>query len=292
MNPWHDVRLLNAIANGLSAVAALALLAGATSWAVHRPAFTLRAVVVEPASDERPLQHVSRATLRASGAVRPAGTFFTVNLDSVREQFESVPWVRRAQVRRIWPNTLRVAIEEHRPLAVWADGRIVNQQGELFVANVAEAEAEGELLEFSGPPGSEGEVTRRWAELRELLVPLSVVPQAVALSSRWAWSARLDDGTTLLLGRDQGMPLAERVARWVAMHGAVRGRLNREVVAVDLRYPNGFAIRSPGALDKAALPARPGAAPRPAASRLRTTTTTTTTTAAPRERPDRPKRSQ
>ncbi|HYF57889.1 MAG TPA: FtsQ-type POTRA domain-containing protein [Burkholderiaceae bacterium] len=291
MNPWHDVRLLNAVANGLTAVAAIALLAGATSWTVHRPAFTLRAVVVEPASDERPLQHVSRATLRASGAVRPAGTFFTVNLDSVREQFESVPWVRRAQVRRIWPNTLRVAIEEHRPLAVWADGRIVNRQGELFVANVAEAEADGELLEFSGPPGSEGEVARRWTELRDLLAPLSLVPQAVALSSRWAWSARLDDGTTLLLGRDQGMPLAERVARWVAMHGAVRSRLNREVVAVDLRYPNGFAIRAPGALDKAALTAaRPGTAPRPASATR--PNTTTTTSAASRGHPDRSKRSQ
>jgi len=174
-----------------------------------------------------------------------------VDLGAVRESFEQVPWVRRAQVRRIWPNTLRVGIQEHEPLAVWHDGRLVNTFGELFAANAAEAEADRALLEFSGPPGSEAEVTRRWQELRTQLAPLSLTPEALTLSSRYAWSARLENGTVLLLGRDQGLPIAERVARWVAVYPTVQTRLNREIAQVDLRYPNGFAMRAPGALDKA-----------------------------------------
>lgn len=272
MNPWHDVRLLNAAANGLMALAGAALLAGLAAWLVQRPTFALQAVVVEPAA-EQPLQHVNRALLRSAGAARLHGNFFTVDLAAVRESFEQVPWVRRAQVRRIWPNTLRVGIEEHQPLAVWQDGRLVNRQGELFAANVAEAEAEGALLEFSGPPGSEGEVTRRWHELREQLAPLSLAPEALTLSARYAWSARLDNGTVLLLGREQGLPIADRVARWVSLAPTVQTRLNREIAMVDLRYPNGFAMRAPGALDKAsserggaraAAGARPASPSRPA----------------------------
>ena len=251
MNLWHDVRLLNATANGLMAAAATALVASVGAWVVQRPAFALQAVVVEPSVPEQPLQHVNRALLRSAGAARLHGNFFTVDLGAVRESFEQVPWVRRAQVRRIWPNTLHVGIEEHQTLAIWHDGRLVNRHGELFAANVAEAEAEGELLEFSGPPGSEGEVTRRWQSLREQLAPLAVAPEAVMLSPRWAWSARLENGTVLLLGREQGMPIAERVARWVALAPTVQTRLNREVASVDLRYQNGFAMRAPGALDKA-----------------------------------------
>ena len=272
MNPWHDVRLLNAIANGLTAMAAAALLTAAASWLVARPSFALRAIVVEPSAPGQALHHVNRALLRSSGAVRLHGNFFTVDLNAVRESFEAVPWVRRAEVRRIWPNTLHVGIEEHQPLAVWGDGRLVNRQGELFAASVAEAEAETTLLEFSGPPGSEGAVTRRWAELREQVAPLSLAPDAVMLSARYAWSARLDNGTLLLLGREQGLPIAERVARWVALYPTVQARLNREVVSVDLRYPNGFAMRAPGALDKppperAAARATVASAPRLAASR-------------------------
>lgn len=281
MNPWHDVRLLNAFANGLMAVAATALLVSAIVWAVQRPAFALQAVVVEPAAPGQPLQHVNAALLRTAGAARLQGNFFTVDLAAVRDAFERVPWVRRAQVRRIWPNTLRVGLEEHQPLAVWQDGRLVNRHGELFAANVAEAEADGSLLEFSGPPGSEAEIARRWHELREQLAPLAIVPEAVTLSSRYAWSARLDNGTVLLLGREQGLPIAERVARWVALQPTVQSRLNREVASVDLRYANGFAMRAPGAIDKAPPDtggARAGAAaratvsPRPAAPAGRTTT--------------------
>jgi cell division protein FtsQ len=168
-----------------------------------------------------------------------------------------------------------VGIEEHQPLAIWQDGRLDNRQGELFAANVAEAEAEGALLEFSGPPGSEAEVTRRWHELREQLAPLALAPEALTLSARYAWSARLDNGTVLLLGREQGLPIAERIARWVALQPTVQSRLNREIAAVDLRYPTGFAIRAPGAIDtaspdrggaraapggRAASPSRPGPA--------------------------------
>jgi cell division protein FtsQ len=271
VNPWHDVRLLNAIANGLMAVATVALLAAAGGWLIQRPAFALRTVIVEPAEPARSLERVNLALLRSSDAARLKGNFFTVELDVVRAAFESVPWVRRAQVRRIWPNTLHVDIEEHRALALWNDGRLVNDRGELFAANVAEAEADTRLLEFSGPAGSESQVTRRWNELREQLAPVSLFPEAVTLSSRYAWSARLDNGTTLLLGREQGLPIAERVDRWVALHPAVQSRLNREIVSVDLRYPNGFAIRAPGALDKTSADrstARPAASgPRSSAPR-------------------------
>ena len=52
----------------------------------------------------------------------------------------------------------------------------------------------------------------------------------------WAWSARLDNGTVLLLGREQGMPIDERVARWVAVAPTVQTRLNREIASVDLRH--------------------------------------------------------
>lgn len=250
MNFWHDVRLMNLAANTLSGLALLTLAAGGLWWAANRPAFALTTIVVEPADGAR-LRHMSEPLLRSAAVHRVQGTFFTVDLEAVRERFEQVSWVRRAQVRRIWPNALRIGIEEHEPLATWADGRLVNRQGELFVANVAEAEEERELLEFSGPADSEAAVTRRWADLSRRVEPLGAKVVSVVLSPRQAWSARLDNGTLLPLGRDQEPPLSDRVDRWVALHPQVQRRLNRHVETVDLRYPNGFAVQVPGALEPA-----------------------------------------
>ncbi|NCX23978.1 MAG: cell division protein FtsQ, partial [Betaproteobacteria bacterium] len=51
------------------------------------------------------------------------------------------------------------------------------------------------------------------------------------------------DGSLILLGRDEGLGIEHRVARWVESHRSVMERLMKPVAAVDLRYPNGFALQ-------------------------------------------------
>ncbi len=240
---WQDARALNALANALLGATLLAVLAAGAWWVAQRPLFTLAHVRIDAVPGHE-LQRVSSAQLRSAVGRRVSGNFFAVDLDAVRAVFEAVPWVRRAGVRRVWPDGLEVSIEEHRALALWDDGRIVNTFGELFVANLAEAEEDGALPQFSGPDGTALRVARRYAELREAVAALDVQPEAVALSARHAWTLRLDDGTTLLLGRDQGIPIERRIARWVETWPIVVATLNRRAEVIDLRYPNGFAIRS------------------------------------------------
>jgi len=258
---WNDARALNALANALLGATLLAAMAAGAWWVSQRPFFTLAHVRIDAVQGHE-LQRVSPAQLRSAVARRVQGNFFAVDLDAVRAVFEAVPWVRRAGVRRVWPDGLEVSIEEHRALALWDDGRIVNTFGELFVANLAEAEEDGELPQFSGREGRALGAARRYAELREAVAALDVQPDALSLSARHAWTLRLDDGTTLLLGRDQGMPVERRLARWVQTWPVVTATLNRRAEVIDLRYPNGFAIRSLARLehdDKDAGSLRPAA---------------------------------
>lgn len=243
MNPWHNSRVLNLVANMLFAGSLLAILATAAAWVAQRPMFQLRHVDVEPAPGLA-LDHAPSVQLRHAALRSAQGGFFTVDLNAVRAAFEAVPWVRRASVRRIWPDRLIVDIEEHRPMAIWGGERLVNGYGEVFTANVGEAEEDGPLPELAGPDGSEGAVVRRYEELKIWLSALGRVPQQVELSSRHAWTVTLDDGTKLLLGRDQGLPIEDRVKRFAQVFPRVASRLDRKAEVVDLRYPNGFAIRS------------------------------------------------
>lgn len=243
LNPWHNVRVLHACANTLLGLTLAAVLAVATAWIVHLPAFDLRGVSIEAAEGSE-LRYVSTELLRASALNRVNGNFFTVDLDAVRSTFERVPWVRKATARRIWPDRLVVSIEEHRPLALWGDGRLLNTFGELYVANLAEAEEDGPLPELAGPTGSEAAVLARFDALRDWVAPLGRRPVAVSLSERYAWSTRLDDGTVLLLGREQGLSHEDRVRRWASVYSRVVARLDGQPEVIDLRYPNGFAVRA------------------------------------------------
>jgi hypothetical protein len=44
--------------------------------------------------------------------------FISIDLDQARA-FETVPWVRQATLRRIWPDRLAVHLDEHQPVALW-----------------------------------------------------------------------------------------------------------------------------------------------------------------------------
>lgn len=235
---WDRPALIDLLADVLLLLGGV-LLAWAAALAVQRlPLFPLARLVVTT-----PLEQVSRAQIEHTARGVLAGNFFTVDLDVAQAAFERMPWVRSASLRRLWPDGLELVIEEHRAVARWTpqDGepRLVNAQGEVFSAGSPDP-----LPAFAGPEGSSARVLERYNEFARGLAAIGRHPVAVHLSARDAWQVRLDDGVLLELGRDQPKaPLAERLERFTAHYGAVRNRL-QTIGAVDMRYPNGFALRA------------------------------------------------
>jgi cell division protein FtsQ len=248
---WHDVRALNATTNTLLGLLALSVLASAVWWVAQRPMFTLKVIRIEGVEGSE-LRRVNPLTVRSAAVPRIKGNFFTANLDSVRLAFESVPWVRKAAVRREWPNQLTVTIEEHQPLGIWGeDGKLLSVKGDVFTANLAEAEEDGELPEFAGPEGSEKEVLARFRELQSWFAPVKLAPESVQLSGRYAWTVRMNNGMTVELGREQTRTtLKDRVDRLVGIYPQLMARLQDGIDSVDMRYPNGLALKADGLVFK------------------------------------------
>lgn len=244
---WHDVRMLNATTSALLGLVVLSLLASGIWWVAQRPMFTLRTIRIE-AMGERHLRHVNPSTVRTAAVPRIKGNFFTANLDTVRIAFEAVPWVRKASVRREWPDKLIVQVEEHEPLGTWGDdGRLLSVKGDVFTANLAEAEEDGQLAEFGGPEGSEKEVVARYRELQGWFKPIGLAPEALQLSGRYAWTVKLNNGMTVELGREQSRTtLKDRVDRLIGIYPQLVTRLQDRIESVDMRYPNGLALKAHG----------------------------------------------
>src|SRR5512146_2317774 len=193
---WNNVRQLNLAANALYALLALALLAAGAYWLTQRPAFTLHTIAI--GGD---IEHINAPTVRAGVVGRLRGNFFTVYLDNARQAFEQMPWVRRASVRRVWPNALAVTLEEYKPLGTWGSDQLVSVNGELFTAN--QGELDDDLPAFDGPSGTEKEVVARYFDFKKWLAPLGAEPDEVTLSPRYAWTVKLSNGTQIEYGRER-----------------------------------------------------------------------------------------
>jgi len=244
---WDNPRVLNMAANALIGLAALIFAYAALQLLLHSPLFPLREVVVRGE-----LKHADRDEI--AGAMEGVGgNFFATDLAAVRERLEQVAWVRGADLRRVWPDRIEVTLEEHVALARWGAGGLVNTFGEPFSAPMDDGDAL-KLPLFAGPAGSEGEVAKRYRSFAGLVAPLGESPDRVVLTPRYAWQLRVGDAQNgvlnLELGRDGAEAVEKRLARFVAAYPETLGRLPRGAAAdnafVDLRYPNGFALRVAG----------------------------------------------
>lgn len=239
---WHRPAVLNLVSDLLLLFAAVALGYAVVVWFLSRPLFPLREVVVLTPSAQvtvAQLEYVARTAIH--------GNFFSVNLEEVRDSFEKLPWVRRAEVRRRWPDVLELRLEEHQAVAYWTsvdsgETRLVNRQGEVFIAS-----SNAQMPTFSGPQGSAPFLQQRFEQFANQLEPIGRRLVAVTLSDREAWQLRLDDGMVIALGRDQEKaPLGERLARFIRAWPQATERIGVQVAVADLRYPSGFALTPVG----------------------------------------------
>ncbi|MFN3985263.1 MAG: cell division protein FtsQ/DivIB [Rhodocyclaceae bacterium] len=235
---WDRPALLNLFADLLLLGAAIAIGYALVVWFLSRPLFPVREVLVLS-----PPAQVTTAQIEFAARSAIRGNFFSVDLETVRTSFEKLPWVRRAEVRRRWPDALELRLEEHQAVAYWTstefeDAHLVNRQGEIFVAA-----SNANMPAFSGPQGAAGYLLARHEAFSRMLEPLGRRLVGVTLSPREAWQLELDDGMVLVLGRDQErLPVDERLERFVRAWPNTVAQVGLQVAVVDLRYQGGFAL--------------------------------------------------
>ena len=182
-------------------------------------------------------RHLDRATLERAVGREVRGNFFTVDVDRVRHAAEELAWVDTSSVRRVWPDTLIMTVTEQQPLARWEADRLVNVRGEVFAPEVDSIPAG--LPAFAGPDEDAKWVVKRFAEIRELIRPLSLTIAKLSVDKRGSWQMSLGDQLALKLGKAD---VDERLKRFIRIYPELNRDEQRRAKLVDLRYTNGLAV--------------------------------------------------
>ncbi|MCF6324819.1 MAG: cell division protein FtsQ/DivIB [Gammaproteobacteria bacterium] len=164
--------------------------------------------------------------------------FLGVNVEQVKLAVETLPWIKHASVRRVWPDTLYISLEEQVVTARWGDLGLVNPSGELFFPE--DSVMFTHLPELMGPSSDGALVLGQYRQLDGMLTVHDLSIVRLEQDERRAWVVTLNNGVKLLLGRKES---EKRLTRFIDIYPKVLKAWEQAIDEVDLRYPNGFAVR-------------------------------------------------
>jgi cell division protein FtsQ len=233
---WDNAPLLRSVSNLLIGLSVILVLIVTARYVLHLDVFALNSVQLNEAPKHVPPELIKRVV-----AEQIKGNFFTVDLNKTRTAFEHLPWVRKVSVRRKFPWSLEVELEEQVALARWNGNELVNTHGEIF-----EDKTDQVLPSFFGQPNTSTQITSRYDEFSKTLLPLKQQIAQISLSPRFAWQLRLNNGIVLELGREH---MQQRLEKFVSVYPYSLSTLSQSVTHIDLRYQNGFAVYLPSGAD-------------------------------------------
>lgn len=181
-------------------------------------------------------RYMQRKDLEQAVGSLTRGGFLTVDVAAIRDRAKSLPWVDQVSVRRVWPDSLQLWVEEHVPLTRWGKDAVLNVRGEVFHPKLESIPVGLPLL--AGPNGSEQEIARAYIKLKIRLASLGLKITAMVMDERRAWTVKLNNKLVVRLGSKD---LEDRLARFYSIYPLLKED-KRELEEIDMRYTNGVAV--------------------------------------------------
>ena len=165
------------------------------------------------------------------------GGFLSMNLNQLRQELQSHPWIHQVSVRREWPSTLKVEVIEEVPIARWGKKGFLNRLGDQL--SLPENSNLKSLPVLEADFGSSQDMIAQYLLLAELLAPTDLRLTELQRDAVGAWQIKTASGVRIVLGRDQ---IIEKIRRLIVVWGSGLDVQLNNIATIDLRYPNGLAV--------------------------------------------------
>lgn len=199
--------------------------------------------------------------------------YFAVDLKKVEKTVEDIDWVDQVSVRRQWPRSIHIRLTEQQPVAHWGKQGYLNNRAQSF--SVKQFINFEDLPYLDGPDGTQKQILKQYRRWKSLLAGKNLELESLVMSARYAYEARVRLSRkqqkkltqkalmaffeekkqpvpvldwqriepfvlTLQLGKDD---VEQRLMRFYSAFPEAFSDEVLKVKTVDLRYPNGFAVR-------------------------------------------------
>lgn len=199
--------------------------------------------------DRQHVQHVVAENI--------AEGYFGVDLKQIRDVLLPTPWIKEVSLRRKWPATVSVHIEEHTPVAYWNDDAYISATGDVF--RPAKIDKQLSLPRLSGPDSQHDAMLKFMNVLYRKMASLDYEVTDLMLDERRAWRMVIENKGQMDASADKSVSTTDtievklgrfetdkRLQRFIRVLPTLTREINlrdNRIEVIDMRYPNGFAVR-------------------------------------------------
>jgi len=197
---------------------------------------------------QRPLQQIilqtdipsaEKVALQAQLNGHLSDSFFGADLQELRQEVESHPWVSDAKVSRVWPNRLMVEASQQIFMARWQDGGFINHEGELVLVAPSQVMGSERLPILAGPAGSAWAMSQLFRQMSWMVSRDDLTIHQLSMARRGAVEVRLNNSIILVLGREQVLPRLQRLMKVYHSHFITKAS---SIKQIDGRYAHGVSV--------------------------------------------------
>lgn len=240
------------IAGVLSFVALVCL---GVDFALQPHRFPLMNIDVRGAENSEP------ALIQRTIAQQVPSNMLLINLKEVAESVESLPWISEAVIRRQWPDTLQVGVRERVIVARWGESSWLDDAGRQVVLP---GYSDASYPTYVGPEGHGFEMLGNFRNWQPIVAGLGLEVKKLLRTDRGGWSLTLEYSAPAQADALDGAdPAAEtdvrgikvvlgsvdptaNLIRFAKLYQTTFGTLGEFIVSVDMRHPDGVAVRWAG----------------------------------------------
>jgi len=161
-----------------------------------------------------------------------------IDVTKLQNEIKKLNWVKQVEIRKKWPNTIEVLIEEYLPIAR-INKKLLVDSGVLIGANNLKEMNELPLLNFKTKRSNTEylEIVKRYKSIQKSFMSIGIIVDSLDISESLAWTINTSNKIKIKIGRKQHV---QRVNRLISTLHFIE--IFETVKTIDLRYNNGYAV--------------------------------------------------
>ncbi len=166
-------------------------------------------------------------------------SFFTSDLQALRDIVTSFAWVDQVSVTRDWQRGIVIEVLPKQAVAHFGTERLVDAKGAVFVPADSTELNRTQFATLQGEISQAPVIMQQMQQINDWYAPLDMQVTDIILSPRMTWLVNFDNGLRIVVDNEN---TAQKLLSLSQLLGNQLSSRRADIQAVDLRYKNGFTI--------------------------------------------------